>query len=90
MVWWNFWKFFGRLKEGHLFDALTVRRLTIAARWKIAEWVFSFITTLLIPPNSVSVGAALPNGLFGVIAIIFTAWLLREGQTMEEEQKLTV
>src|SRR5580658_8390081 len=36
MVWWNFWIFFSRLKEGHLFDALTVKRLMNAGRWKIA------------------------------------------------------
>ncbi len=85
MVWWNFWNFFKRLKEGHLFDPLTVKRLANAGRWKIAVWAYLFIPLWL--ENSLAVHA---DGLFAGCGIIFTAWLLREGQTLEEDQKLTV
>jgi hypothetical protein len=94
IVWWNFWKFFSRLKAGHLFDALTVKRLSSAGWWKIAIWFYSMI--LMWVENKLQhqlqthVVSDLLDGLFVGVGIVFTAWLLREGQTLEEEQKLTV
>ena len=35
MVTLNFFRFFNRLKEGHLFDSQTVRHLKIAGKWWI-------------------------------------------------------
>ena len=94
MVWWNFWSFFSRLKAGHLFDALTVKRLTNAGRWKIAAWfysiIFMWVENTLQRQLQTHVLSDLLDGLFVGVGIVFVAWLLREAQTMEEEQKLTV
>jgi hypothetical protein len=94
IVWWNFWSFFSRLKSGHLFDPLTVKRLNRAGWWKIGIWIYSII--LMCVENKLQrqlqthVLSDLLDGLFVGVGIVFAAWLLREGQTMEEEQKLTV
>jgi len=90
MYCWNFWSFFSRLKAGHLFDALTVKRLASAGRWKIALWAFSFIDMWLKNKLTFQTQLILFDSLFVGVGILFTAWLLREGQTLEEEQKLTV
>jgi len=90
MVWLNFWNFFSRLREGHLFDAWTVKRLMNAGRWKIAAWFGVLISMWVENKLEARPLGGLLDGLFVGVGIIFTAWLLREGQTMEEEQKLTV
>jgi hypothetical protein len=105
IVWWNFWQLFRRLKDGHVFDGPTVARLAAAGKWKLAGWIcsifsntiyqylaeqasvhnlrFEFVRLFLSEISHV-------GSLIGAVAIIFAAWLLREGQTLEEEQKLTV
>lgn len=96
----NLWIFFSRLKAGHIFDALTVRRLSTAGKCMLAGavyvYIFDFLPLLLEIPTTngwVELGDAtgsLVGNLTGAIAIILVAWLLREGQTLEEEQELTV
>jgi hypothetical protein len=90
MVWWNFWSFFSRLKAGHLFDTLTVKRLMSAGRWKIAIWFYSIILMEVENKFATHPLGEMLDGLFVGFWIVFVAWLLREGQTLEEEQKLTV
>jgi hypothetical protein len=59
-------------------------------------YIFDFLPLLLEIPTTngwVELGDAtgsLVGNLTGAIAIILVAWLLREGQTLEEEQELTV
>jgi hypothetical protein len=88
--WWNFRIFFQRLNAGHIFDAPTVRRLAMASKWRLAAWIYSCATAVLFDPEFSPNWLALLGNLTGVLAIIFMAWLLREGQTLEEEQELTV
>jgi len=100
IAWINLWIFFGRLKAGHIFDAPTIGRLSIAGKCMLAGavyvYVFEFFLFVLEIPTvngSVQLGdatGALAGNLTGAMAIILAAWLLREGQTLEEEQKLTV
>lgn len=85
-------RFFDRLKAGYLFDAQTVRKLDAADKWCMVLWLFSlcfhvighsmFQSTVPSGWNS--------GGLFPGLVLIFVAWLLREAQELQEEQKLTV
>jgi len=90
MVWGNFWIFFRRLKNGHIFDAPTVGRLAAAGKWKLVGWIY--MCTMIVAFNSKDSHNWLSQlgSLTGALAIIFVAWLLREGQMLEEEQELTV
>ena|ERR1039458_2993065 len=83
-------RFFDRLKEGHLFDAQTVGNLDAAGKWWIVFWLFEGlfyqighkVFQITINWN--------PGGLFAGLAFIFVAWLLKEAQELQEEQELTV
>jgi hypothetical protein len=91
MAWWNFWIFFRRLNNGHIFDAATVSRLAAAGKWKLGAWIYWIPVSLMIeqPLHYTSWFNKLSSPM-GPIAIIFAAWLLREAQNLEEEQELTV
>ena len=100
IAWINIWNFFGRLKAGHIFDAPTVRRLAIAGKCMLTGavyvYIFDFLLFLLQNPalNGLgklgdSTGESMGNLTAG-LAIILAAWLLREGQMLQEEQELTV
>ena len=83
-------KFFDRLKDGHLFDALTIGYLNAAGRWWILFWfIQTFIYSIgrAIIPTIPGLGTWNSGGLFAGLALIFAAWLLKEAQ---EESELTV
>jgi flagellar biogenesis protein FliO len=102
----NFKRFFQRLKDGHIFDGPAVGRLAAAGKWKLAGWALPYVAGIITVAGlamqgqiqgwhetSVAGLAAVVGGLGGLLAplaIIFVAWLLREGQNMQEEQELTV
>jgi hypothetical protein len=105
IVWWNFWQLFRRLNDGHLFDGPTVARLATAGKWKLVGWVYSLFSLTILEYLLEQTDSHRPalefvklffveiahvGGLTVAMAILLAAWLLREGQTMEEEQKLTV
>lgn len=92
MAWRNFWIFFSWLKHGRIFDAPTVGRLMTAGKWMLAGWVWAYVPFAFYPPHGPIgwSGSGETGDLIGALAIIFVAWLLREGQTLQEEQELTV
>jgi len=97
LVWWNLYRFFGRLAGGCLFDRLTVQRLAVAGKLKLASWGFAWVPFLVATvrtgfywPGKSWMGMGEMGGLTGAVAILFMAWLLREGQSLQEEQELTV
>jgi len=105
IVWWNFWQLFRRLNDGHIFDGPTVARLATAGKWKLAGWIYSLFSITILEYLTEQtdshklwiefvrlfvVEISHVNGLIGAMAILLAAWLLREGQTLDEEQKLTV
>jgi len=82
--------FFGRLKDGHLFDAQTVGSLDAAGKWWITFWILEGLFyqighVIFQIANGWNFG-----GLFAGLALIFVAWLLKEAQELQEEQELTV
>lgn len=84
-------RFFDRLKNGHLFDAQTVGNLDGAGRWWVALWFFEILFYAIghdffQMTNAPDFGA----GLFAGLTLIFVAWLLKEAQELQEEQALTV
>jgi len=84
-------RFFGRLKDGHLFDAQTIGYLESAGKWLIAlgilQGIFSVAQGLMMHSSEITFPG---EGIFSGLVIIFTAWLFREGQELQEEQDLTV
>jgi hypothetical protein len=93
IAWWNLRCFFCRSKNGQIFDATTIRRLAMAGKWSLVSSIYMIITGLVLDPRPHDfdpVWFIQQPSLLGPIAIIFAAWLLREGQTLDEEQKLTV
>jgi hypothetical protein len=89
-VWWNLWSFFNRLRKGHLFDALTVSRLSYAGKIKLAGCFYTIVANLILRHAGSNFFSDEESGLMVSTAIILIAWLLREAQNLEEEQKLTV
>jgi hypothetical protein len=86
-------RFFDRLKNGHLFDAQTVGNLDNAGRWWVALWFFetlffgiSHTFIQFTNANPLDFG----SGLFAGLTLIFVAWLLKEAQELQQEQELTV
>jgi hypothetical protein len=84
-------RFFDRLKNGHLFDAKTVGNLDGAGRWWIALWFFESLYygighKFFQMTNAPYFG----GGFFAGLTLIFVAWLLKEAQELQEEQALTV
>jgi hypothetical protein len=86
-----FFKFFNRLKNGHLFDAQTIGYLKTAGKWLIAlglfQALFAIVEGLMTHSQNITVSG---DGIFSGLVTIFTAWLFREGQELQEEQELTV
>jgi hypothetical protein len=86
-----FFKFFNRLKNGCLFDAQTIGYLEAAGKWLIAlglfQALFAIVAGLMMHSQNVTVSG---EGIFSGLVTIFTAWLFREGQELQEEQELTV
>jgi Protein of unknown function (DUF2975) len=83
-------KFFDRLKNGHLFDAQTVGNLGAAGKWWIALWLYEGL--FFVIRNQIFQMKMVWNsgGLFAGLTLIFVAWLLKEAQELQEEQELTV
>ena len=86
-----FFKFFDRLKNGCLFDAQTIGYLETAGKWLIAiglfQALFSGVEGLMTHSQNITFSG---DGIFSGLVTIFTAWLFREGQELQEEQELTV
>jgi Protein of unknown function (DUF2975) len=86
-----FFKFFDRLKNGHLFDAQTIGYLETAGKWLIAlglfQALFMIVEGLMTHSQNVTFSG---DGILSGLVTIFTAWLFREGQELQEEQELTV
>jgi len=83
-------RFFDRLKDGHLFDAVTVSHLSTAGKW----WIVLSLFSLLYGQVGVHwLGFPAPacrEDIFPGLALLFVAWLLKEAQGLQEEQELTV
>lgn len=91
MVTLSFFRFFNRLKDGHLFDAQTVSYLEMAGKWwillGIAQAVFQALQAYLFHPRNINVSG---SGIVAGLIIFFIGWVLREAQELKEEQELTV
>ena len=68
-----------------------------AGRWKLAEAIYSFMAWVMFSPHNLPGRGGQIDSVLGQLGsfwtpllIIFVAWLLREGQNLEEEQELTV
>jgi hypothetical protein len=94
-------RFFDRLKDGHLFDAKTVGNLDAAGKWWIVLWLFNVLFhevrlgVFQISDDWHSIGWGVWNimnfgSLFAGLVLMFVAWLLKEAQGLQEEQELTV
>jgi hypothetical protein len=84
-------RFFDRLKNGHLFDAQTVGNLDNAGRWWVALWFFEILFYAIGHEFFHMTRAAdFGGGLFAGLTLIFVAWLLKEAQELQQEQALTV
>lgn len=94
MVNFFLFRFFARLEKGHLFDAQTVWYLSATGRWWIALWVYETLFTIvgstLFPGMNGSLGSVSDGGLFAALCVIFTAWLFREAQELQQDRELTV
>jgi hypothetical protein len=91
----GFFRFFNRLKDGHLFDSQTVGYLESAGKWWLGIWLLTVIPNIIFrqiyPDHAISIdGICDFSDLFGGLFVIFTAWLFREAQELQEEQELTV
>ena len=83
-------RFFDRLKDGHLFDAQTVKNLDGAGRWWMALWFFESLFYQIGHKFFQTTNAPyLDGGFFAGLTLIFVAWLLKEAQELQEEQALT-
>jgi hypothetical protein len=84
-------RFFDRLKNGHLFDAQTVGNLDHAGRWWVALWFFENLFFSIGHEFFQMTNAwDFSGSLFAGLTLIFVAWLLQEGQELQQEQELTV
>ena len=85
-------RFFDRLKNGYLFDALTVGHLMAAGQWCIVLWLYEVLNAAIRREVlSDSTGWMWnPSVLFAGLILIFFAWLLKEAQGLQEEHELTV
>ena len=91
MVTLNFFRFFSRLKEGHLFDAQTVRHLEVAGKWWIVlgiiQIIFQSLEAYTFSPQNINISG---SGVVAGLIVFFVAWVFREAQALQEEQELTV
>src|ERR1039458_3320785 len=91
-------RFFDRLKDGHLFDAQTVGNLDAAGKWWIVLWLYDVlfhevrlgVFQISDDWNPISLDILSFGSLFAGLVLIFVAWLLKEAQGLQEEQELTV
>jgi len=87
----NFFRFFSRLKDGHLFDSQTVRYLETAGKWWMllgtVQIILGSLQAYFLSPQNLIVSG---NGIVAGLGVFFVAWLLREAQELQEEQELTV
>ncbi len=91
-------RFFDRLKDGHLFDATTVGNLDAAGKWWIVLWLYDVLFhevrlgVFQISDNWNPSSFDLLNfgSLFAGLVLVFVAWLLKEAQELQAEQELTV
>jgi len=88
-------RFFDRLKNGHLFDAKTVGNLDGAGRWCVALWFFQGLyceigRDFFQMTNAWDFGGSSSGFFVAGLTLIFVAWLLKEAQELQEEQELTV
>jgi hypothetical protein len=88
------YRFFDRLRSGHLFDAETVGYLCAAGKLWIVRWICEELFVIFILHKGAGFRPDTMNwdfgDLFAGVMLIFVAWLLREGQELKEEQALTV
>lgn len=86
-----FFKFFDRLKNGHIFAAQTIGFLEAAGKWLIAlgffQALFAVVAGWMMHSQNITFSG---DGIFSGLVTIFTAWLFREGREFQEEQELTV
>jgi hypothetical protein len=91
MVNLKLFRFFDRLKDGHLFDAKTVACLDNAGRWWVALW---FVECLFWGIGhsffQMTNAWSFDSSLFAGLTLIFVAWLLKEARDLQQEQELTV
>ena len=91
-------RFFDRLKDGHLFDAKTVGNLDAAGKWWIVLWLYDVlfhevrlgVFQISDDWNPTSFDILNFGSLFAGLVLVFVAWLLKEAQGLQEEQELTV
>ncbi len=85
-------RYFDRLKNGYLFDALTVGHLMAAGQWCIVLWLYEVLNAAIRSQvlSDSTVWIWNPSVLFAGVILIFFAWLLKEAQGLQEEQELTV
>jgi len=92
MVTLNFFRLFTRLKDGQLFEGLTVKYLEQAGKWWIAfgilRIIYQALDAYVFTPNKTEITDG--GSFFGGLVVFFVAWMLREGQKLKEEQELTV
>jgi len=95
---WKLFRFFDRLKDGHLFDVKTVGNLDAAGKWWIVLWLYDVlfhevrlgVFQISDDWNPTSFDLLNFGSLFAGLVIVFVAWLLKEAQGLQEEQELTV
>ena len=83
-------RFFDRLRSGHLFDAQTVGNLDAAGKWWLALWLYQGLFYGLGQEYFQLKMVWNSGGWFAGLILIFVAWLLNEAQGLQEEQELTV
>ena len=91
MVTLNFYRFFGRLKAGHLFDAETVSHLEAAGKWwivlGIVQVIIEGVSAYIFTPHNILISG---DSIMAGLIVFFIAWVFREAQRLQEEQELTV
>jgi len=91
----NFLRFFGRLKEGKLFDLPMAENLKSAGKSWLGLWLFTVLTAAINchqqPEMKITIDDLCDfSDLFAGSFVIIIAWLLKEAQELQEEQELTV
>ncbi len=85
-------RFFGRLKNGYLFDGQAISQLASAGKWLLAQWLFEVLFgtygSLVFGIGIISLMNL--DSLLAGLTLVCGAWLLKEAQELQEEQELTV
>jgi hypothetical protein len=91
MVNLKLFRFFDRLKNGHLFDAKTVGSLDYAGRWWVALWFVECLFWGIGHKFFQTTNAwSFDGNLFAGLTLIFMGWLLKEARELQQDQELTV